>query len=197
MNKTAPSADRQVEIANRDQVHVNLLGLGPRLRERAALEGVSLGCAVRMAVAHMLEDAGGVRKPSTDSPPLPDADADPHGKTRLLLRVSAERVELLVTRARECGVSRSRYVEMLMDGGQPLVLPVDHAAMVAALMTSNDLIAALSVDLRAFMRLLGTAPATELHSYRARLGSLIDDVRAHLKPAAAMLAELESTRRWR
>lgn len=197
MNKTAPSTDLQVEIANRDQVHVNLLGLGPRLRERAARLGVSVGCAVRMAVASMLEDEAGDRESTTDRPLAPDADNGQDGKTRLLLRVSAVRAEALVARARECGVSRSRYVEMLMDGGQPLALPADHAAMVAALMTSTDLIAALSVDLRVFMRLLGTVPASELDSYRARLRSLIDDVRAHLKPAAAMLAELESTRRWR
>jgi len=150
-----------------------------------------------MAIAHMLEAEGEHRESTADGPVVLDADDDQQGKTRVLLRFSPARAEALVERSRECGVSRSRYVAMLMDGGQPVVLPADHAAMVAALMTSTDLIAALSVDLRVFMRLLGTVPATELNSYRARLRSLIDDVRAHLKPAAAMLAELESTRRWR
>jgi len=69
--------------------------------------------------------------------------------------------------------------------------------MVTALMRSTDHIARLSLDLRAFMRLLGTAPTAELEPYRARLRNLVDDVLEHLKPAASLLAALESTRRWR
>lgn len=197
MSKTARSADRPAAISNRDQVHVNLLGLGPVLREHAARLGLSVGCAARIAISRMLEDEAGDRELGTDRSLALDADSDQGNKTRLLLRVSSVRAEALLERARACGVSRSRYVEMLMDGDQPAALPADHAAMVAALMKSTDHIAVLCVDLRAFMRLLATAPAAELEPYRARLRSLVEDVRAHLKPAAVLLAELEATRRWR
>ena len=197
MSKTLLSADPRVGTADRDQVHVNLLGLGSPLREHAARYRVSVACAVRIAISRMLEDEAGERDSDADRSPALEVDTDQDSKTRVLLRVSPARAEALVTRARACGVSRSHYVEMLMDGGQPVALPAEHAAMITALMTSTDLLAALSLDLRVFMRLLGSVPAPELDPYRTRLRSLIDDVRGHLRLAASLLAELESTRRWR
>jgi len=196
LSKAVPG-DRRVRAADRDQIHVNLLGLGPLLREHAARQGVSVGCAARIAISRMLHAEAGDHELPGDRSAAPQGDSVQGGKARLLLRLSPLRAEALLAQARRCGVSRSRYVEMLMDGGQPAALPADHAAMVAALMTSTDHIAVLCVDLRAFMRLLGNVPGAELQPYRARLRSLVDDVQAHLEPAARLLAELEVTRRWR
>lgn len=197
MSKDERNADQLAGVTNRDQVHVNLLGLGPLLREHAARLGVSVACAARIAISRMLDAEARDRESAVACSPAQGADSGRGSKTRLLLRVSPARAEALVARARACGVSRSRYVEILMNGSQPVVLPGDHAAMVAALMTSTDLVAALSLDLRVFMRLLGTVPAVELEPYRTRLRSLIYDIRAHLKLSAQLLAELEATRRWR
>lgn len=195
--KAVPVADRLPASAGRDLVHVNLLGLGPRLREHAASQGVSVGCAVRVSVSQMLEEAAAAAGSGVVRSAALEEDGKQSSKARLLLRLAPTRIDALTARARACGVSRSRYVEMLMDGCQPSALPPDHKAMVAALMTATDHIAVLCVDLRAFMRLLGTVPASELEPFRARLRSLIDDVHGYLKPAAQLLAELEATRRWR
>jgi hypothetical protein len=197
MSGNAPLPDRQLSSAGRDQVHVNLLGLGQRLREHAASLGLSVGCAVRISVSQMLEEAAAAAESGAHQPAAQQGEGEQGDKARLLLRVAPTRIEVLAARARACGVSRSRYVEMLMDGCQPTALPPDHKAMVDALMTATDHIAVLCVDLRAFMRLCESAPASELERYRARLSSLIDDVRDYLKPAARLLAELEATRRWR
>lgn len=176
----------------RDQVNVNLCGLGPSLRAYAERKQMSVACAVRMAVADLLDS--GERQ--VDSEPAPEVQAC-GPKMRVLLRLPEASAGMLLSRARKAGVSRSRYVILLMEGKTPSPLPADHDRLIASLMASTVQLAAQSVDLNAFMRLLGRVPASELEPYRAGLRSLIPAVRSHLEMAAALLAELEKTKRWR
>lgn len=180
-----------------DPFHLDLQGLSQPLREHAKRQGLSIASAARLAISQMLDSAcaspGSPRVEASDGA----EDTDRGTKGRLQLSMVPARIEMLTARARACGVSRSLYVEMLMDGAQPVTLPGDHAAMVSALMASTDHLAVLSCDLRAFMRLFGMVPAQELEVYRTRLRGLVDDVMAHLELAAKLLLALEATRRWR
>jgi len=198
MAKSKPINDEAVASATRDQAHVDLLGLGPRLREHAARKRITFAAALRTAIVPML-DAEHIDG---------DAEArdDAHGEAtdgpkvvRVLLRLSAALASEFLTRARARGISRSQYFGALLAGAEPPALPADHASMIAALMASTDRLAAMSVDVNAFMRLLGRVhvPNAELERYRAGLMSLASDVRAHLVLAATVLAELDKTRRWR
>lgn len=192
MTTTKPIDEPADASAKRDQVNVNLLGLSPRLREQAARRGITFSAAIRSAIVQWLDtESDGVESEARDD------IADDGKVVRVLLRLSSVRATLLVTRARACGMSRSHYVDALMDGTAPAALPKDHASMVAALRASTDKLAAMSVDLNAFMRLLVYGTSAEVKAFHGGVRSVAVDVRAHLKAAATVLAELSETRRWR
>lgn len=116
---------------------------------------------------------------------------------KVTLRLSAAHAIALATRARAADVSQGAYVAGLIDDTPPTPLPPDHMYAVAALVGSTDQLAAMGADLNAFVRLLGRGSSTEIERYRAGIMSLTDDVRRHLALAAALAAELRSTRRSR
>ncbi|MCE4538245.1 hypothetical protein LXT12_13385 [Pelomonas sp. P7] len=178
--------------SKRDQFNVNLCGLGTSLRAYAADKRISASCAIRIAIARLLETAA-----STPAGPSVDEPTHAGSAVRVLLRMSEPAAAMLVGRARNAGVSRSQYVVLLMEGETPAPLPLDHERLIASLMASTVQLASLSADLNAFMRLLGRLPSAALEPYRAGLRSLIPAVHAHLERAAALLASLERTQRWR
>ena len=125
------------------------------------------------------------------------AHARDDAKVRVTLRLSAAHAASLAERARTAAASRGDYVCGLLDGAVPAPLPADHAASVSALLISTDRLAAMSVDLNAFSRLLGRVPASQLEPYRATMRTLADDVRKHLALSAALIAELKPARKAR
>ena len=58
----------------------------------------------------------------------------------------------------------------------------------AALMASSDNLAALSVDLAAFMRLLRMAKSADAEKYRRRIETIDLDIRRHLDLVSALIA---------
>jgi hypothetical protein len=172
----------------RDRVTVDLRGLRTRLEARAHQQHVTTAALVRRAVVLMLDDkdTGGAElacvKPET-------------GKVaKLTLRMSPVHALLLAKRALAADVSQGRYVCTLLDGMPAPARPADHSAAVTALRASTDKVAAMSVDLNAFLRLLRLGPNKEMESYRAGLISLADDMRAHLATASALIADLATPR---
>ncbi len=118
-------------------------------------------------------------------------------KIKVTLRLPAAHAATLASRARAAAVAQGDYVCGLLDGAAPAPLPLDHAESVRALMGSTDRLAAMSVDLNAFARLLGRVPTAQLEPYRATLRSLADDVRKHLALSATLIAELKPARKAR
>lgn len=172
----------------RDRVTVDLRGLRTRLEARALQQQVTTAALVRRAVVLMLDDRdlGGA-----EQGPIELAA----GKvTKLTLRVSSVHAALLARRARAADVSQGRYVCTLIDGAPAPPRPADHSAAVTALRASTDKVAAMSVDLNAFLRLLRLGPNKQMESYRAGLMSLADDMRAHLATASALIADLAPSR---
>lgn len=175
------------------RIVVPMRELMPRLRQLAEQRKMTMAALMRLAVLPLLE-----AQPAEAAP-----DADHRGGDRapgtepLQVKVNfyGRDYDELTRRARACALSRGQYLSALMAGASPPPAPKDLTTLTEQLLASNDRIAALSVDLNAFMRLLGHAPAAELECYRARLHTLAAEVRAHLKLSAKALAEVEQVRR--
>lgn len=195
-NSSTAHADKVRKVRRPKQQQRIAIPMGelmPRLRELAKERKMTMAAVVRLAFLQLLE------APPADAA----ANADPYGgepaastaPRQVKVNFYGRDYDNLTRRARACALSRGQYLSALMAGASPPPLPKDLSALTAQLLASNDHIAALSVDLNAFMRLLGHVPAAQLERYRARLHGLADEVRAHLKLSAKALAEIEQARR--
>jgi hypothetical protein len=181
-------AAARARVHRRDRVSVDLRGLRARLETRAAHQQITSAALVRRAVVRMLDD----KDPNNAELVCIKPDA---GKVaKLTLRLSPVHAFLLARRARAADVSLGRYVCTLLDGMPAPLRPADHSAAVTALRVSTDKVAAMSVDLNAFLRLLKVGPNKQMENYRVGLMSLADDMRAHLATASALIAELAPSR---
>lgn len=168
----------------RDRVTVDLRGLRTRLETRALQQQVTTAALVRRAVVLMLDDGG------TGNAELEHTKPEAGKVAKLTLRMSHVHALLLARRAHAADVAQGQYVCTLLDGVPVPPRPADHSASVAALRASTDKVAAMSVDLNAFLRLLRLGPNNQLENYRAGLMSLADDMRAHLATASELIADL-------
>ena len=176
--------------SNEHRIVVPPRELMPRLRALAAHRQISMAALMRIAILPLLEEV------PEDSEGR-DRFAKPPDGQKLNVRVifTAAEYALLKTRAKASAMSHGRYLGRLMAGDPPPPLPKDLRTVTSALMASNDRLAALSVDINAFLRLLNHATVAELAEYRDQLRTLPATVRAHLEIAATMLTELEKTTR--
>lgn len=183
-------APARARVHRRDRISVDLRGLRARLERRAAHQEITTAALVRRAVARLFDD-----DPDNDSAELGGArSVSAGGVVKVTLRLSPVHALLLARRARAADVSQGRYICTLLDGMPAPRRPVDHSAAVTALRASTDRVAAMSVDLNAFLRLLKLGPNQQMENYRAGLMSLADDMRAHLATASALIAELAPSR---
>jgi len=173
---------------DRDRVTVDLRGLRGRLETRAAQQHITTAALMRSAVLLMLDDG------ATGGPELDGIKPKAGKVVKLTLRVSSAHATALASRARAAEVSQGRYVCTLLDGMPAPPRPADHSAAVTALRASTDRVAAMSVDLNAFLRLLRLGPNKQMENYRAGLMSLADDMRTHLATASTLIADLAPTR---
>jgi hypothetical protein len=192
MTQAKVISDQAAAGASLDRIHARLMGLGPRLRAHAASHGITVAEALRTVLAQGLKDDASfeVREPE-----LSKDQGGAKEWSQVCLRLPSAPASLLSSRARAAGVCRSRYVALLLAGEAPAPLTKDYGPMVSALRFSTDRIAALSVDIHAFMRLLGRVPSPELEAYRKSIQGLTQEVRAHLELAATLLAAIDGMRR--
>jgi len=177
-------------IHRRDRITVDLRGLRARLETRAAQHQITTAALVRRAVALMLDD-GSAHGGEMDCV----RQASSREVAKVTLRMSATHAAMLARRAHAADVARGQYICTLLDGAPAPLLPADHSVAVAALRTSTDQVAAMSVDLNAFLRLLGRVPTEQLSKYRGGLEALADDMRVHLAKASTLIADLAPSRR--
>ncbi|BAL96340.1 hypothetical protein [Rubrivivax gelatinosus] len=172
----------------RDRVTVDLRGWGPRLQAQASRRGMSAAAIVRRAVLDALSDAESAHEPERAAETAHGA-----GSVKLTLRLSPAYAAALAERARAAELSQGRYVETLLDGA-PTSLSADDRIAVLELATSNDNLAAMSVDLNAFLRALARADSEAAERYREDLTVLAHNVRSHLAIASALSARLQGRR---
>jgi hypothetical protein len=179
----------------RERVTIDLRGLGAALQARATAEHSTVAALARRAIVATLDkpqaQATLFAAEGAESPPSPPFDRQ---VVKVSVRLSAEHAVTLATRAREADFSQGAYIAGLLDGAPPAPTPPDHREAIAALLASTDQLAATSADINAFLRLLGRVSRTELEPYRARVLSLVEDVRGHLELASRLMTALAPPR---
>jgi len=179
---------------DREYFTVDLRGLRPALRARAARDGVTESAVLRSALTAALGDSGvPSRSPGVASAASPRTA--PHVK--LSVRVSAPVARRLDLNGRAAGLSRGAYLTRLIDGAPPVIPRAERAAGFAALNASASEVALLSRDINHLTHLLRMGSVRAAREYQGRMESLDGDVRKHLALSAAVIAELMSDRRGR
>ena len=168
---------------SRDRVTIDLCGIGDAARAAAQACDATLAVFARQALIAALPP---------DATVLPTR-AEPHGTTggtiKLSVRLSLSDSVVLASQARLRGVSQARLVALLIrDAPLPGLAHERHSDR-AALRASTEQLAALSVDLQQFMRLLRRGSSEGVERYRQRLHAVDSDLRAHINRASAFLAD--------
>jgi hypothetical protein len=173
--------------SSRERISIDLQGLKPALLASAQARRLSPSEFIRQALAFGLDRSA------------PALDDRPEGlrpaRVRIGLRLEAEWATALRTAAKAAGLSAGDFVSSLLAGAQPgtaSARPVDQAA---ALTTSCSALTSLGRDLRHLTVLLSQSEVEAARQYRGRLDDVGDQVRAHLRLAAAVLAHLKHLRR--
>lgn len=174
----------------RDRITIELRGMRERLHCLAAARKTTTSALARQALVSLLDDEP--RDADRSKRETTTACGDP--VVKLTLRLSATHAVALAARARAADVSQGAFVAALIDGNPPTPLPRDHADAVAAVVASTDQLAVLCTDINALMRLAKIGAKEEVESCRARVWSLVDEVRSHLAVVAPLVAALKSVR---
>jgi len=166
---------------SRDRVGVDLRGIGDAVRAAASARHSTVAAFARDALVEA------IGRPVTAS----ERSMAGFGETevvKLTLRMPQHEAEALILSAGGLGLSYGEYVARLVTQ-TPLPMPAaDRAADRAALMASSDNLAALSVDLAAFTRLLQRAKTVEAEKYRHRIEIVDLEIRRHLDRVSALIA---------
>jgi hypothetical protein len=166
----------------RDRVTIDLCGIGDAARAAAQAGDTTLAVFARQALIAALPADAAVLLPRTEPP------GDAGGTAKLSVRLSQDDSAVLAMQAAMRGVSQARLVALLIRGadlpGRWFVRDADRAILRA----STDQLAALSVDLQQFMRLLRLGSSEGVERYRARLQGVDGELRAHVDRASAFLA---------
>ena len=172
-------------------VTVDMRGLKSALMARAQAQRVSVSVLVRAAVERELG--------------IVDASTEPEGATRtaatagsivkLSIRLTSGEAEQLDAGARRAGLSRGAFLAGLLANVPSLT--GDSASRVdclAALTASSAELSTLSRDIHRLTALLRQSEVGPAQQYRRMLDTVGDDVRAHLRLAAVVLADLRPAR---
>ena len=173
---------------SRDRLTIDMRGMREPLQALAASQGLSTSAVVRKALTGLLE----VGPDTMPGQAMVARGVEP--LVKVTLRLPTASAALLKRRARAASVPQGVYVAGLIDGAPPSPLPRDHSDAVAALRSSTDQLAAIGADLNALMRLLRLWPSPQVEGYRARVHSLVEDVRRHLDVASDLIAQVRAAR---
>ncbi len=178
--------------ASRDRVTIDLRGIGDAVRAAAAVRGLGVGQLVRRALVMSLD----LRATATVAAVNPGSDGQtpdlvPTRETaKVTLRLTRAHADALMLNAGALGLSCGDYVGRLVAGTR-LPQPVaERQADRAALLASNDRMAALSTDLVALVTLLRQAKVEQARPYRDRLETADVEIRRHLDRASALIDSL-------
>lgn len=180
--------------SSHDFVTVDMPGLKAALAARAQAERVNVSAVVRRAVQREL----GLDDASVDSGALaaPNAAADTTAAAvKLSIRLTSAEAEKLAAGAHRTGMSRGAFLAGLLAGVPSLSGSIgSRPDGIAALTASSAELATLTCNIHHLSALLRQGEARAAQEYRRMLDTLADDVRAHLRLAGRVLAELRPAR---
>jgi len=188
----ASGARFEVASPSRDRVTIDLRGIGDAVRAAAACRGMGVAQLVRRALVMSLD----LHAPATVAPMKRGSDGHtpdqvpPRETAKLTLRLPQAHADALMLNAGALGLSYGDYVARLVAGSR-LPQPVaERQADRAAVLASNDRMAALSTDLVALVTLLRQAKVEQARPYRDRLETADAEIRRHLDRASALINRL-------
>jgi len=173
---------------------VDLRGLRPALRARAARDGVTESDVLRSALAEALDDPGALSRSFGAASAESSQITSP---VKLSVRVSAPVARRLDLNGRAAGLSRGAYLMRLIEGAPAVIPRAERAAGFAALNASASEVALLSRDINHLTHLLRMGSVRAAREYQGRMETLDGDVRKHLALSAAVIAELMADRKGR
>ena len=170
----------------RDRLMIDLRGIGDAVRAEAARRGITASQLARRALVSSLDASHAVARTLGS-----DGQTLDRSVGKLMLRMPQRHVDLLIFNAVALGLSYGEYVALLVEGSKlPAPIAERHADR-AALLASNDQLAALSADLNVLAWLLGHGKGEEAAKYVRRLEAADAEVRRHLDRASAFIATTE------
>ena len=178
-------AQRHAAMAqrSRDRVTIDLCGIGDAARAAAHARDATLAVFARQALIAALPAEATALLPRTE----PHSEAG--GTVKLSVRLSDDDSAVLAMQAALRGVSQARLVALLIRGAELPRRSHERASDRAALRASTEQLAALSVDLQQFMRLLRRGSSEGVARYSQRLQTVDADLRTHIDRASAFLAD--------
>lgn len=192
------SVDASRASRRRERASIDLRGHAPLLNAIALSMHMSVAALVRTVLAEWLETHGvddadrWASGAVLECPVLPQQESS---IIKVTLRMPAAYAAKLARAARGAEVSQGFYVTRLLHGHPPGPLAPDQRESRAALMQSTAMLAAMSIDLQAFMRALRRDfSPEEAAACSATVALLSDVVRQHLNRAAPLLAALTASR---
>jgi hypothetical protein len=168
---------------SRDRVTIDLCGIGDAARAAAQANGATLAVFARQALLAAL--------PADVRALLPQVEprGEVEGTVKLSVRLSPDDSAVLATQAAMLGLSQARLVALLIRRAELPRRSIERDADRAALRTSTEQLATLSVDLQQFLRLLRHGSSEGVARYAERLQAVDVDLRTHLSRASAFLAD--------
>lgn len=167
---------------SRDRVTVDMRGIGDAVRHSAAERGTTVAALARQALVHEIgpQPVPGTAPASAERAPFEQV-------VKITLRLRHNDAKALILAAGGLGLSYGEYVTKLVHG-TPLPAPsAERRADRAALLASTDQIAAVTTDLRDFIRVLVKLDLRGIEPYRERIRSLDADLRRHIDLASRLI----------
>ena len=175
----------------RDRISVDLHGLKAALVARAAAEQGDASAVVRRAIERELGLPAAATAPTCESRSPRVAGAT----VRLSIRLTSAEAEQLAAGAQRAGLSRGAFVAGLLSGVPSLSGAAgSRLDAIAALTASSAELATLTRNIHHLSALLHRGEVRAAQEYRRMLDTLGDDVRAHLRLAGSVLADLRPAR---
>ena len=135
-------------------------------------------------------DLLGLESPSRSESQAASSGVDVGRSAKITLRLAPPVARKMATQARAAGLSQGVYLSTLIAGAPAIVTGADHRRAVAALTASNDEIARMATDLHGLVRLLRGGEMPSATEVAATLEALSSEVRAHLRHASRLIADL-------
>mgnify|MGYP003390550548 FL=1 len=175
--------------ASRDRVTIDLRGIGDAVRAGALQQGLTVSQLARRALVTSIGHAG-------EHPPAQGSDGPTLTRSvaKLMLRMPRAHADALILNAAALGLSYGEYAARLVEGSALPRPRKERDADRAALLASNDKLAALSADLNGFLRLIRGASGEQAQALRDRLESADSQIRHHLDRASDFIVGMEGTR---
>ena len=135
-------------------------------------------------------DLLGLESPSEPKSQAASSGVDAGRSAKITLRRAPSVARKMAAQARAAGLSQGVYLSTLIAGAPAILTGADHRRAVAALTASNDEIARMATELHGLVRLLRGGDLALAAEVKSTLGALSSEVRAHLRHASRLLADL-------